>query len=80
MPQNLTNEQVNIGLGNGLMLSSSKPLPEPMLIPIYALANSLRHNEFKHCLSFFVMVVMVVCDNNLVTEQATHSQKEITRL
>ena len=80
MPQNLTNEQANIGLGNGLMLSGSKPLAEPMLTPFYVTAKSLGHNEFKHCLSFFVMVVMVVCDNNLVTEQATHSQKEITRI
>ena len=27
--------QVNIGSGNGLVLSSNKPLPEPMLTQIY---------------------------------------------
>ena len=35
MPQNLTNEKVNIGSGNGLMPSGSKPLPEPVLTKIY---------------------------------------------
>ena len=34
MPQDLTDE-VNIGLGNGLVLSGNKPLPEPMLTQIY---------------------------------------------
>ena len=28
-------QEVNIGLGNGLVPSGTKPLPEPMLTPIY---------------------------------------------
>ena len=30
----LTDNQVNIGSGNGLVLSGNKPLPEPMLTQI----------------------------------------------
>ena len=32
MPQHLTDQSlVNIGSGNGMVLSGNKPLPEPML-------------------------------------------------
>ena len=31
MPQDLTDDQVNIGSGNGLVPSGNKPLPEPVL-------------------------------------------------
>ena len=34
MPQNLTDDQVNIGSGNGLVPSGNKPLPEPVLTKI----------------------------------------------
>ena len=35
MPQDLTDDKVNIGSGNGLVPSGNKPLPEPMLTQIY---------------------------------------------
>ena len=35
MPQDLTDDKVNIGSGNGLVPSGNKPLPEPMLIMFY---------------------------------------------
>ena len=31
MPQDLTDDEVNIGSGSGLVPSGNKPLPEPML-------------------------------------------------
>ena len=31
MPQNLTDDTVNMGSGNGLVPDGTKPLPEPML-------------------------------------------------
>ena len=34
MPQNTFDDEVNIGLGNGLVPSGNKPLPEPMLTQI----------------------------------------------
>ena len=39
MPQNLTYE-VNIGSGNGLVLSSNRPLPEAMLTHILVLSGN----------------------------------------
>ena len=33
MPQDLTDDKVNIGSGNDLVTSGNKPLPEPMLTP-----------------------------------------------
>ena len=37
---------VNIGLGNGLVPSGNKPLPEPMLTQIFVTVSmSLGHNE-----------------------------------
>ena len=35
MPMELTDDEVNIGSGNGLVPSGNKPLPEPMLTQIY---------------------------------------------
>ena len=35
MSLNLTDDEVDTGSGNGLVLSSNKPLPEPMLAQIY---------------------------------------------
>ena len=36
MSQDLTDDQVNVGSGNGLVPSGNKPLPEPVLTQIYA--------------------------------------------
>ena len=36
MPQDLTDGYVNIGWGEGLVPSSTKPLPEPMLTRLNA--------------------------------------------
>ena len=33
-PQDLTDDKVNIGLGNGLVPAGNKPLPEPVLTKI----------------------------------------------
>ena len=38
---------VNIGSGNGLVLSGNKPLPEPMLTDLYCHMTSLGHNELN---------------------------------
>ena len=35
MPLKTFDEKINIYSGNGLVLSGKKPLPEPMLTPIY---------------------------------------------
>ena len=35
MPQNPFDDQINLGSGYGLVLSGTKPLPEPMLTQIY---------------------------------------------
>ena len=42
-----TNDRVNIGSGNGLVPSGSKPLPEPMLTHICRHMVSLGHNELR---------------------------------
>ena len=34
MPQDLIDDKVNIGSGNGLVASGNKPLPEPVLTKI----------------------------------------------
>ena len=34
MPQDLTDDKVDIGSGNGLVPSGNKPLPEPVLTKI----------------------------------------------
>ena len=34
MPWDLTDDKLNIGSGNGLVLSGTKPLPEPVLTQI----------------------------------------------
>ena len=39
IPRNLTNEQSNIGLGNGLVTSGSKPLPDTMYNSSYGVAR-----------------------------------------
>ena len=35
MPQDLSDDKVNIGSGNGLVPPGNKPLPEPVLTQIY---------------------------------------------
>ena len=39
---------VNIGSGNGLVLSANKSLPEPILTRIFATMESLGHSELKY--------------------------------
>ena len=45
MSLDLTDDKVNTGSANGLVLSGNKPLLEPMLTHIYAPMVSLGHNE-----------------------------------
>ena len=53
MPLNLTDDQVNIGSGNGLVRSGNKPLPEPMFNPdLYRQMASLGLNELNTHMNF----------------------------
>ena len=45
--------QVNIGSGNGLVLSSNKPLPEPMLTQIYVAIYVTRQQWVNTCFVVF---------------------------
>ena len=51
MPQESINDQVNIGSGNGLVLSGTKPLPEPMLNKFDQLATM---SQLQLCISYWV--------------------------
>ena len=47
MPQNFTNEKINIDSGNGLLLPGNKPLPESMLTQIDVIIWSTRPQWVK---------------------------------